>query len=414
VTSAAGADPTFQTLDLVLRQDRGRLLAALIARLRDFQLAEDALQEAAASAVVHWGRAGPPRSPQGWLLRVALRKAIDRIRGSAREDRKAADLARLAGDEADDTEPEMIPDERLRLIFTCCHPALDPKSRVALTLRSIAGLSTAEIARAFLDQDATMGQRLSRAKTKIAQAGIPFAVPGPEDWPARLNSVLTVIYLIFNEGYAATGGDAQIRASLCEEAIFLALLMADLTKGDPEVAGLLSLMLTTHARRPARMGGDGALIPLDEQDRTLWDASLVAEGLAVLDAALVRLTPGPFQIKAAISALNVQAQTHAETDWRQMLLLYESLLRFEPTPVVRLNRAVVLAQLGGVAAALAEMDELAPTLAQYQPFHAARADFLSRAGQTGAAREAYHQAISLSRNAAERAFLQTRANDLDA
>jgi RNA polymerase sigma-70 factor, ECF subfamily len=388
------------------------MIAALARRTGDLTLAEDSVQEAAMAALVHWGRNGPPDRPEAWLIRVAFRKAIDRLRGQAREGQKAKALTLLAEEEARLPDDRPIADDRLSLIFTCCHPALDPKSRIALTLRTIAGLSTAEIARAFLDHEPTMGQRLTRAKARIAAARIPFAVPGPEDWPDRLNSVLTVIYLIFNEGYAATFGDTQIRAALCEEAIFLGRLMAELTTDDPETLGLLSLMLTTHARSPARSGYDGALIPLDAQDRNLWDRSLMAEGLGVLDRALVRLTPGPFQIKAAISALHVQAASHAATDWRQMLLLYDSLHRFEPTAVVRLNRAVVLAQLVGLTAALAEIEILADTLEHYQPFHAARADLLSRAGHIEAARRAYARAIDLSGTEAERAFLLVRAKAL--
>ncbi|MCX7299509.1 MAG: RNA polymerase sigma factor [Rhodobacterales bacterium] len=401
-------------LTRIMHEDRGRLMAALVGALGHFDLAEEALADALESAMIHWGRAGEPDRPQGWLLRVARRKAIDRIRRQTRWRDRLPDLdmlARADEDAASDPAPD-IPDDRLRLIFTCCHPALDPKSRVALTLRTIAGLSTAEIARAFLDQEPTMGQRLSRAKARIAATGIPFAVPGPEEWPDRLNSVLTVIYLVFNEGYAATAGDTQIRAALCEEAIFLARLMAELTGDDPEVAGLLSLMLTTHARRPARMASVGTMIPLDEQDRALWDKTLISEGLAMLDRALVRLTPGPCQIKAAISALHVQAASHAATDWRQMLLLYDSLYRFEPTAVVRLNRAVVVAQLGGLTAAIDELESLSEPLEHYQPFHAARADLLSRAGQIKAAQNAYSRAIELSGTKAERAFLLARAKSL--
>jgi RNA polymerase sigma-70 factor, ECF subfamily len=377
-------------LTRIMHEGRGRLMAALVGALGHFDLAEEALADALESAMIHWGRAGVPDLPQGWLLRVARRKAIDRIRRQARwRDRLPGlvMLARADEDAASDPAPD-IPDDRLRLIFTCCHPALDPKSRVALTLRTIAGLSTAEIARAFLDHEPTMGQRLSRAKARIAATGIPFAVPVPEEWPDRLNSVHTVIYLVFNEGYAATAGDTQIRAALCEEAIFLARLMAELTGDDPEVAGLLSLMLTTHARRPARMAAVGTMIPLDEQDRTLWDKTLISEGLAMLDRALVRLTPGPYQIKAAISALHVQAVSHAATHWRQMLLLYASLYRFEPTAVLRLNRAVVVAQLGGLTAALDKLESLSEPLEHYQPFHAARAHLLSRAGQIKAAQNA--------------------------
>jgi RNA polymerase sigma-70 factor (ECF subfamily) len=407
MSGAAAVDPTLQTLNLVLRQDRGRLLAALIARLRDFQLAEDALQDALESALRHWGRAGVPASPQGWLLRVALRKAIDRLRTAARDGRRVAELTLLAGDEADEIAPEDIPDERLRLIFTCCHPALDPKSRVALTLRSLGGLTTPEIARAFLDRETTMGQRLSRARAKITAAGIPFAVPGPEAWAERLDSVLTVIYLIFNEGYSASTGDTPLRLALCDEAIFLARLVDRLRPDEAETEGLLALMLLTHARRAARLDGQGAIVPLQDQDRARWDSALVAEGTAILDRAIARRAPGPFQIKAAIAALHVAGPAGA-TDWTQIELLYDSLLRMEPSPVVALNRAVALAEAGHPDAALRAVEALSPQLADYQPFHAALADLLARLGRRDDSLKAYDRAIALSPTSADAAFLGKR------
>jgi len=312
-----------------------------------------------------------------------------------------ADQAALSAPEAD------IPDERLRLIFTCCHPALDLKSRVALTLRTLGGLTTAEIAHAFLDREPTMGQRLSRARARIRDAGIPFAVPGPEDWDARLSGVLSVLYLIFNEGYAASAGETRIRSDLCEEALWLGRMLLALRPDEPEVLGLLSLMLTSHARRMARTGDGGDLVPLDRQNRALWDRAMLDEGLSLLDRALGRLAPGPFQIKAAISALHRQAADHAGTDWRQMLLLYDALLRHEPSDVVRLNRAVVLAELAGPARALDEIEALRPALDAYQPLHAARAEMLARLGRTEAV-AAYDRAISLSGTPAERAFLAGR------
>jgi RNA polymerase sigma factor (sigma-70 family) len=390
-----------RALEAVLRNDRGRLIAALIARLRDFQLAEDALQDAAVSALGHWGRAGLPASPQGWLLRVALRKAIDRLRQGTREVRKAADLARLSGDEADDTAPEMIPDDRLRLIFTCCHPALDPKSRVALTLRMLGGLTTTEIARAFLDAEPTMGQRLSRAKAKIAAAGIPFRVPGPEDWADRLQSVLAVVYLIFNAGY--TVGPSAGR-DLCDEAIFLARMLNNLRPAEAEVEGVLALILLTHARRRARIGADGVTIALADQDRSLWDRPMIADGLALLDAALTRASPGPYQIKAAIAA----CQSRDPPDWPQIAALFAGLYAHEPTPIIRLNHAVAVAEAGDLAAALVAIAALAEPLADYQPYHAARADLLVRSGQTVAATEAYARAIALSASSADAAFLAGR------
>ncbi|MGB3317339.1 MAG: DUF6596 domain-containing protein, partial [Albidovulum sp.] len=351
-----------------------------------------------------------PTDPRAWLLRVGRRKAIDRIRRAGRWRDRAGDLAALAeADQAAAAEPPPdIPDERLRLIFTCCHPALEPKSRVALTLRTLGGLTTGEIAAAFLDREDTMGQRLSRAKGKIAKAGIPFAVPGPEDWSQRLNSVLTVIYLIFNEGYRASSGGALFRVDLCDEAIWLARLLHGLVPDDAEVAGLMSLMLTTHARRAARLDRSGAVVALDEQNRGLWDHKMVAEGLALLDQALSRHAPGPYQIKAAISALHVGADTAAATDWRQMVLLYDALLAYEPTAVVRLNRAVALAETGSLPAALRQLDMIRDQMDGYQPYHAARADLLARSGCGPEARAEYDRAIALSRAAAEQAFLIRR------
>jgi RNA polymerase sigma-70 factor (ECF subfamily) len=399
--AASQAIAVTRALEAVMRDDRGRLLAALIARLRDFQLAEEVLQEAGISALTHWGRTGLPASPQGWLLRVALRKAIDRLRGTKRDMRRAAEIAVLAEDEADDTEPEMIADDRLRLIFTCCHPALDPKSRVALTLRTLGGLTTPEIARAFLDQDTTMGQRLSRAKAKIAAAGIPFRVPGPEDWADRLNSVLVVVYLIFNAGY--TVGPVAGR-DLCEEAIFLARMLNDLRPAEAEVEGCLALLLVTHARRAARTGADGVTIALTDQDHAHWDANSIAEGLARLDLAITRANPGPFQIKAAIAA----CQSRDPPDWPQIAALYAGLHAHEPTPIIRLNHAVAVAEAGDLTTALTALAALAEPLADYQPYHAARADLLARSGQTAIAIQAYAQAIALAASPADAAFLARR------
>jgi RNA polymerase sigma-70 factor (ECF subfamily) len=390
-----------------MRQDRGRLLAALIARLRDFQLAEEALQEALESALVHWGRAGLPASPQGWLLKVALRKAIDRIRSTARGTRKSADLALLARDEADDTESDRIPDDRLRLIFTCCHPALDPKSRVALTLRTLGGLTTGEIARAFLDAEPTMGQRLSRAKAKIAAARIPFVVPGPEDWADRLNSVLTVIYLIFNAGYSV--GPIAGR-DLCTEAIFLARLLLQLAPDQPEVEGALALLLLTQARAGARTGPDGQTLPPTRQDRSLWNPAALDEGLALLDRAIARRAPGPFQLKAAIAALH---SADTPPDWPQIAALYARLHDLEPTPVIALNHAVALAESGQLAQALAQVQALCPQLDGYQPSHATRADFLARSGDSTSARSEYLRAIALAGSEADRTFLQARLTGLE-
>lgn len=380
-----------------MRDDRGRLMAALIRQLRDWQLAEEVLQEAALSAISHWGRLGAPTSPQGWLLKVALRKAIDRMRHGQRGEVVQTTLEHLARAEAD--EAEDIPDDRLRLIFTCCHPALEPKSQVALTLRTVCGLTTVDIARAFLDSETTMGQRLSRAKAKIAKAGIPFAVPGPEVWADRLDAVLTTAYLIFTTGY--TAGPTEPR-DLCAEAIFLTRLLDHLRPGEPEVEGALALMLLTHARKAARIDSAGQTVPPTQQDRGLWDRALLEEGRAILVRAFGRRRPGPFQIKAAIADCHM---TEGGADWPQIAALYDVLMRMEPTPVVALNRAVALAETGAATAALAVIEGLASALADYQPFHAARAALLARAGHGAEARAAYDRAIRDAPSAQDAAFL---------
>lgn len=386
----------------LLRDDRGRLLAALVARTGDFQRAEDALQDAAASALVHWGRAGVPASPAGWLLRAALRKAIDSYRrdGAASRHRAAMDL--LAGEEAAEPDLHAIPDDRLRLIFTCCHPALEDKTRIALTLRSLCGLTTAQVAAVFLDAEPTMGQRLSRARAKIAAARIPFAIPGPGDLPDRMQSVLTTVYLIYTAGYSQGPGAG---VDLCAEAVFLARLLVELAPAQPEVEAALALLLLTEGRSPARIGADGQSLPPARQDRSRWNAALLDEGRALLDRALARRAPGPFQIKAAIASLH---SADGPPDWPQIAALYARLLDFEPTPVIRLNRAVALAEAGHPARALAEVLPLAATLQDYQPFHAALADLLARTGQTDPARAAYARAIALATSPADRAFLQAR------
>jgi RNA polymerase sigma factor (sigma-70 family) len=352
-------------LDRVLRDDRGRLLAALAAGLRDLSLAEESLQEAAISALSHWGRSGVPDSPEGWLLKVARRKAIDRLRGATRDRRKAEVFADLLRGEESGARDEFT-DERLRLIFVRCHLALEPKSRVALTLRTVCGLSTSEIARSFLDQEATMGQRLSRAKAKIVDAGIPFRVPESDDWAARLDAVLTTISLVFTVGYAAAPGEPR---DLCLEAEYLARLLAQLRPDDAEIEGALAMILLTAARRAARVGKDGASVPPAEQDRALWDAQRLAEGRALLARAVSRRTPGPFQIKAAIADCHCAAEG---PDWQQIALLYRSLYRFEPTPIVSLNMAVAVAEAGELAQGLSMVEALAEELGDYQPWHAAR------------------------------------------
>lgn len=405
MAAAAQAIAVSKALEAVLRQDRGRLMAALTYRLHSFQLAEDALQEASISALVHWGREGLPQSPQGWLIRVAFRKALDQLRSEGRASERD-DAMQLVNDLLGQDEPEAIPDERLRLIFTCCHPALELKSRVALTLRTVCGLSTGEIARLFLDNEATMGQRLSRAKTKIADAGIAYAVPPPEQWDERMQAVLTTVYLIFTTGYTAAPGEPR---DLCGEALFLARLLQALSPEQPEIEGALALMLLTEARRAARIDAQGATVPPAEQDRQRWNREQEAEGRQLLETALRRQRAGPFQIKVAISACQM---AEPAPDWPQILQLYTVLLTLEPTPVVRVNHAVALAKTGHLAAALATLDGLRDTLVDFQPFHAAHAAVLAQAGQVDAARSAYDMAIALAANESDRLFLTERLERL--
>lgn len=394
-------------LGRIMREDRGRLLAALIAHLGDFQMAEDCLQDAGEAALKHWPR-GLPQNPHGWLLRVAQRKALDRLRRAKNFTQKTRQIAVLmAEDEIVQDAPE-IPDERLALIFTCCHPALDAKSRVALTLRMLGGLSTGEIAHAFLDNATTMGQRLSRAKGKIAAAGIPFKIPDEAEWDARLGSVLAVIYLIFNEGYSVSEGAELQRHDLCEEAIYLARMLCELRPEAAESWGLLSLVQTIHARRFARVDKGGDLVDLAHQNRADWDAELGARGLSALDHALELGQSGPYQIKAAISALHMQAPRFEDTDWGQMALLYEALLRFEETDVVRLNLASVVCQISGPKQALVLLAPLGETLQRYQPYHATMADILYRDGQHAAAIMAYDRAIDLSGTDAQKRYLSAQ------
>jgi RNA polymerase sigma-70 factor (ECF subfamily) len=405
--AASGALAVARALDALAREDRGRLLSALIARLHDFSLAEEALQEAMISALAHWGRNGVPTAPKAWLLQAAHRKAIDRIRQRKSQARIALDLTPFLDEEAAEDEPEMIPDERLRLIFTCCHPALEPKSRIALTLRALGGLSTAEIAQAFLDQEATMGQRLSRAKAKIAAARIPYAVPEPAEWPERLGAVLSVVYLIFNAGY--TAGPASGR-DLAEEAIWLGRMLDRLRAGDAEIEGFLALMLLTHARRAARADANGVTVPLARQDRDLWDRAMIAEGAALVERALSRGAPGPYQVKAAIAACHCEG---AASDWPQIEALYGVLLAHEPTAIVRLNRAVAIAETGALDKGFTELEHLAADLSDYQPFHAASAELLARQGRKAEAKAAYAKAIALARSSADAGFLEGQRDALD-
>ncbi|PWN02470.1 RNA polymerase subunit sigma-24 [Nocardioides silvaticus] len=403
-------------IEQVFREEYGRLIASLVRRFGDIDIAEDAAGEALVVALEKWPESGVPPNPGGWLTTTAANRAIDKLRREKLRD----DKHRQAVDMYDDTPHESLgifeqdEDDRLRLMFTCCHPALAPEARIALTLRLLGGLTVEEIAQAFLVPETTMGQRITRAKKKIAAARIPYKIPDASDLPERVSTVLTVLFLVFNEGYLSTGDGSPIRAELTAEAIRLARILRSLMPEEPEVTGLLALLLLTEARREARVRG-GELVRLDDQDRGGWDRELIAEGHALVRECLALDRPGRYQVLAAINAVHTDAPTAEATDWAQVAALYDQLLRIDPSPIVALNRAVAIAELDGPEVALAQVDRLgqdSPVLASYHAFHATRADLLRRLGRSSEAREAYDAALAVCDNTAERAYLSRRRGEL--
>jgi RNA polymerase sigma-70 factor (ECF subfamily) len=406
----AGDDPTRLVAE-VFRQEYGRVVAGLVRRFGDIELAEDVAQEAFVEALRRWPESGPPPNPGAWLTTTARNRAIDRLRRESTRDARHAQAAMLDPQDDDVLDPDSVssvPDERLRLIFTCCHPALARDAQVALTLRLLGGLSTAEIARAFLVDEAAMAKRLTRSKQKIKAAHIPYRVPPDHELPSRLAGVLATLYLVFNEGYLPS--DVEVRTDLSAEAVRQARVLATLMPDEPEVLGLLALMILTEARRPARFAS-GSLVVLPEQDRSLWDRGLVAEGHDLVRACLRRGRPGPYQIQAAINAVHTDAARAEDTDWAQIVALYDQLYAVTPTPVVALNRAVALGERDGAEAGLAALS-MVEGLDGYHAYQASRADLLRRAGRDGEAVEAYRAAVELSTNPAERAYLAGRLAEL--